>query len=72
MRNFDFRGYNPLYSAKNDAKALKPDAHEGFEFGYEDLETTNTENPGKPTNKIPNVWPDKGVLPNFREAMLEY
>jgi isopenicillin N synthase-like dioxygenase len=70
MRLHDFRGYNPLYSAKNDSAALKPDAHEGFEFGYEDLNMKH--GAGVTKNKVPNVWPEAEQLPDFREAMLNY
>jgi hypothetical protein len=33
----NFKGYNPLFSAKNDAASTLADAHEGFELGWEAL-----------------------------------
>jgi hypothetical protein len=66
------RGYNPLFSAQNDAKSKLKDAHEGFEFGYEDLEAHNSSpDPSAHSGKA-NIWPDSAISPGFREAVLTY
>jgi phage terminase small subunit len=69
------RGYNPLFSAKNDATSNLADAHEGFEFGFEPFSNAkdNSKNthPGEIQGKA-NLWPSEQLVPGFREAMLRY
>lgn len=70
----NFKGYNPpldsnIDSANND----KGDFHEGFEIGWEGIQTNAHDE--KRTNDGAmagaNVWPS-GDCPGFREAYLEY
>ena len=48
------------------------DYHEGFEFGYEDLEAPDPTKTGSGKRGIEgsNAWPEE--VPRFRTAMLEY
>jgi isopenicillin N synthase-like dioxygenase len=70
-KNPDFKGYSPLLSGNNNPDNAG-DHQEGFEFGYELLESTSNVN--QECNDGPmsaaNVWPS--VLPDFREAALKY
>lgn len=70
----NFKGYNGLYTATNDAKTGVPDAHEGFEFGWESL-------PGGPVDENrshdgamagANLWPPEEAAPGFKMGALEY
>ncbi|KAI0927583.1 hypothetical protein AcW1_007213 [Taiwanofungus camphoratus] len=67
----NFKGYNPILSSNNDPKA-DGDMHEGFEFGWEELQArVNDEkrsNDGAMAGA--NVWPSN--VPGFREAVLKY
>jgi hypothetical protein len=69
------RGYNPLFSAKNDATSNLADAHEGFEFGFESLSQENGDSKDTHSGEIQgkaNLWPSEQLVPGFREAMLRY
>ena len=70
----NFKGYNGLYSATNDSKTGVPDAHEGFEFGWEAPsgapEDENRKHDGAMAGA--NVWPPKDAALGFREAALQY
>jgi hypothetical protein len=68
-RTASLHGYNALFSATNDAGSGVPDAHEGFEFGWEALSAAGAGGEGK---KVANVWPEEGSVPGFREAVLTY
>jgi isopenicillin N synthase-like dioxygenase len=56
-----------------DEKYGAGDVHEGFEWGYEDIDIA----PGSALRedgamKGANVWPSEGDVPGFRLAMLNY
>ncbi|OCH87338.1 Clavaminate synthase-like protein [Obba rivulosa] len=67
----NFKGYNALRSSNNDPEN-DGDMHEGFEFGWEELEAKAQDekraNDGVMSGS--NIWP--GNLPGFREAVLTY
>ncbi|EPQ54847.1 Clavaminate synthase-like protein, partial [Gloeophyllum trabeum ATCC 11539] len=69
----NFKGYNPLFSSNNDPNGAK-DMHEGFEFGWEELNPKELDekraNDGVMAGN--NVWPRKDDAPHFREAVLTY
>ncbi|KZS93816.1 Clavaminate synthase-like protein [Sistotremastrum niveocremeum HHB9708] len=65
------KGYSPLQSGKNDPYASQGDMHEGFEFGWEDLEVTEagkTRDDGVMSGD--NLWPEQPR--DFRKAALVY
>jgi isopenicillin N synthase-like dioxygenase len=69
----NFKGYNPLFSAKNDSTSMLSDAHEGFEFGWEALDDMSLDGaPASGPMKGANVWPEEKTSPGFREDMLRY
>jgi isopenicillin N synthase-like dioxygenase len=69
----NFKGYNPLFSAKNDAASTLADAHEGFELGWEALEDEGGAGaPASGAMKGANVWPDERAAPEFRGNVLRY
>ncbi|RPD56634.1 Clavaminate synthase-like protein [Lentinus tigrinus ALCF2SS1-7] len=67
----NFKGYNPILSSNNDPEN-RGDLHEGFEFGWEELDArANDEkraNDGAMAGA--NVWP--ADTPEFRESVLGY
>ncbi|KAI0629793.1 Clavaminate synthase-like protein [Trametes polyzona] len=67
----NFKGYNPVLSSNNDP-LNRGDLHEGFEFGWEELNAHAGDE--KRTNDGvmagTNVWPQR--LPGFRESVLKY
>ncbi|KIY65023.1 Clavaminate synthase-like protein [Cylindrobasidium torrendii FP15055 ss-10] len=65
-----FKGYHPALSSNNDPNN-EGDLHEGFEFGYEPMDTQrNTEGLQNGAMAGANVWPSG--FPAFREAALAY
>ena len=64
-------GYSPLLSGNNNPENAG-DLQEGFEFGYEPLESTSTAEHGGNDGPMAgaNVWPS--APPAFREAALKY
>ncbi|KIM74834.1 hypothetical protein PILCRDRAFT_827899 [Piloderma croceum F 1598] len=71
-KNPNFKGYSPLLSANNNPENAG-DLHEGFEFGYEPLNSSSSlenENENEGVMAGANVWPS--ALPGFREAALKY
>jgi isopenicillin N synthase-like dioxygenase len=68
----NFKGYQPLLSGNSNPEN-DGDMHEGFEFGWEELEDTlvnSKANDGDGVMGGANVWPEG--LPRFRRAALEY
>jgi len=67
----NFKGYSPLLSGNNDPEN-SGDLQEGFEFGYEPLESSKNEHHGGHDGAMAgaNIWPS--TLPGFREAVLNY
>lgn len=67
----NFKGYNPVLSSNNDPQN-GGDMHEGFEFGWEELQAkANDEkraNDGVMAGA--NVWPNNPST--FRDAVLTY
>ncbi|KAI0823965.1 Clavaminate synthase-like protein [Trametes gibbosa] len=67
----NFKGYNPVLSSNNNP-LNRGDLHEGFEFGWEELNARlNDEkraNDGAMSGA--NVWPSD--LPGFRDSVLSY
>jgi len=69
-KNPNFKGYSPLLSANNNPENAG-DLHEGFEFGYEPLNSlSSSEHEDDGVMAGANVWPS--ALPDFREAALKY
>ncbi|GBE85312.1 2-oxoglutarate-Fe(II) type oxidoreductase [Sparassis crispa] len=67
----NFKGYNPVLSSNNDPENAG-DMHEGFEFGWEELEVKTNDEKRAHDGAMAgaNVWPKD--LPNFRGAVLQY
>ncbi|TFY72244.1 hypothetical protein EVG20_g744 [Dentipellis fragilis] len=69
----NFKGYTAVLSSNNDP-ANSGDMHEGFEFGWEELDADKTANDPRRANDGvmagANVWPSEA--PGFREGMLPY
>ncbi|KAI0770719.1 Clavaminate synthase-like protein [Fomes fomentarius] len=69
----NFKGYNPVLSSNNDP-ANRGDLHEGFEFGWEELDARATDekraNDGAMAGA--NVWPSPSDVLGFRESVLGY
>ncbi|OSC98036.1 Clavaminate synthase-like protein [Trametes coccinea BRFM310] len=67
----NFKGYNPVLSSNNDP-LNRGDLHEGFEFGWEELQARACDekraNDGVMAGA--NVWPTD--VPGFRESTLGY
>ncbi|KAJ8487237.1 hypothetical protein ONZ51_g4303 [Trametes cubensis] len=67
----NFKGYNALLTSNNDP-LNRGDLHEGFEFGWEELQARDNDekraNDGVMAGA--NVWPSD--LPDFRESVLGY
>ena len=66
-----FKGYQPLLSSNNDPENMG-DMHEGYEVGWEELDTTSNDSTRSNDGAMAgaNVWPEE--LPGFREAILKY
>jgi isopenicillin N synthase-like dioxygenase len=62
-------GYSALLSGNNDPNN-KGDLQEGFEFGWEDIDSVPSNTGGGKILGGKNVWPSK--VPEFRVAALEY
>ncbi|KAF9265292.1 Clavaminate synthase-like protein [Marasmius fiardii PR-910] len=65
----NFKGYTPLLGENTDPNG-KGDLHEGFDFGWEELE--NNPSPSRDDHGAmsgSNVWPD---IPGFRETALTF
>ncbi|KAI8986155.1 Clavaminate synthase-like protein [Trametes punicea] len=67
----NFKGYNPILSSNNDP-LNRGDLHEGFEFGWEEVDTPyyNKKRAVDGVMTGANVWPSE--LPGFRESVLSY
>ncbi|KAF8073579.1 hypothetical protein FPV67DRAFT_754310 [Lyophyllum atratum] len=66
----NFKGYSPLLSGNNNADGAG-DMQEGFEFGWEALDSTQRIDQGEDGVMAgANVWP--ADLPGFREKVLQY
>ena len=67
----NFKGYTALLASNNDP-LNRGDLHEGFEFGWEELQARDNDekraNDGVMAGA--NVWPSD--LPDFRESVLGY
>jgi isopenicillin N synthase-like dioxygenase len=70
----NFKGYTALLGENVDPAHQLGDLHEGFDLGWES--TDPEKNPATVNNDSDmyagNVWPDPTLLPDFREAVLEY
>ncbi|TEB39953.1 2OG-Fe(II) oxygenase [Coprinellus micaceus] len=70
----NFKGYSPLLSGNNDPNGAG-DLQEGFEFGWEPLDTPKGGVQDESTAGVmagANVWPAQGEAVGFREAALAY
>lgn len=69
----NFKGYNPVLSSNNDP-ANRGDLHEGFEFGWEDLDSRATDERRAHDGAMAgaNVWPSPSDVLGFRESVLGY
>ncbi|KZT69604.1 Clavaminate synthase-like protein [Daedalea quercina L-15889] len=66
----NFKGYNPVKSSRNDPLS-DGDMHEGFEFGWEELEANGYQGAEKDGAMAgANVWPREPA--GFRDAALAY
>ena len=68
----NFKGYTALLG-ENTNPENRGDLHEGFDIGWEDIGSCTGQHradDGAMTGA--NVWPRRGDLPGFREAVLEY
>lgn len=65
----NFKGYTALLG-ENTNPENRGDLHEGFDLGWEDLESGNSHREGDGVMTGQNVWLHD--LPGFREACLEY
>ncbi|KAJ7599888.1 hypothetical protein C8J56DRAFT_909046 [Mycena floridula] len=66
----NFMGYSPLLSGNNDPNN-NGDLQEGFEFGWEDLRSSQSSSSNADSVMAGrNVWPEE--LPDFRSAALQY
>ncbi|VDB90073.1 unnamed protein product [Peniophora sp. CBMAI 1063] len=65
----NFKGYNAVFSGQHDPLSQK-DMHEGFEFGYEDLNGSGHVPEKDSAMAGANVWPESPA--GFREALLDY
>ena len=71
-KSTNFKGYTALLG-ENTNPENRGDLHEGFDLGWEDLESgtvRSSEDDGSMAGG--NVWPDDTILPGFRRAVLEY
>jgi len=72
-KSANYKGYTGLLTENIDHEHGAGDMHEGFDWGYEELERTLDAEPredGAMTGA--NVWPDEADLPGFRLSMLKY
>ncbi|KAI0292652.1 Clavaminate synthase-like protein [Multifurca ochricompacta] len=68
----NFKGYTALLG-ENTNPENRGDLHEGFDLGWEEPNTgavRSSEEDGSMAGE--NVWPDDGLLPGFRQAVLDY
>ena len=67
----NFKGYAPLLSSNNNPENAG-DMHEGFEFGWEELDPSKPDELREHDGVMAgaNVWPQDA--PGFREAVLGY
>lgn len=65
----NFKGYTALLG-ENLNPANRGDLHEGFDIGWEEIQSGKSERADDGAMAGVNVWPD--VLPGFREACLDY
>ncbi|KAI9066009.1 Clavaminate synthase-like protein [Trametes sanguinea] len=68
----NFKGYNPVLSSNNDP-LNRGDLHEGFEFGWEELQSREYDEKRAHDDGVmagANVWPSEPA--DFREATLGY
>lgn len=65
----NFKGYTALLG-ENTNPENRGDLHEGFDLGWEEIETGNSRRRDDGAMTGQNVWPDG--LPGFREACLDY
>ncbi len=64
-----FKGYTAFLSGNSDP-ANSGDMHEGFDFGFEDLDLGQKSSRSESAMSGANVWPKE--VPDFREAVLKY
>lgn len=64
-----FKGYTAFLSGNSDP-ANRGDLHEGFDFGYEDLDPAQKLSRADSAMSGANVWPTQ--VPEFRDAVLKY
>ena len=70
----NFKGYNPVLSSNNDP-GNGGDMHEGFEFGWEELDVSPGVDEKRANDGVmagANVWPASSDCPGFRESVLGY
>ena len=70
----NFKGYNPVLSSNNDP-GNGGDMHEGFEFGWEELDASSGVDEKRANDGVmagANVWPASSDCPGFRESVLGY
>ncbi|RXW22481.1 hypothetical protein EST38_g3362 [Candolleomyces aberdarensis] len=69
----NFKGYSPLLSGNNDPYG-KGDLQEGFEFGWEDLDSSAKSHDESAQGVMAgaNVWPSEDSVSGFRDAALSY
>lgn len=67
----NFKGYNAILTSNNDP-THDGDLHEGFEFGWEELDPKVNDDKRANDGAMAgaNVWPPEP--PGFREAVLRY
>ncbi|KAL7279630.1 hypothetical protein ACG7TL_006036 [Trametes sanguinea] len=68
----NFKGFNPVLSSNNDP-LNRGDLHEGFEFGWEELQAREYDEKRAANDGVmagANVWPTD--VPGFRESTLGY
>ncbi|OJT13003.1 hypothetical protein TRAPUB_10480 [Trametes pubescens] len=67
----NFKGYNAILTSNNDP-LNRGDLHEGFEFGWEELDPRAADDKRANDGAMAgaNVWPSE--LPGFRESVLSY
>ncbi|KAJ2919150.1 hypothetical protein MD484_g1261, partial [Candolleomyces efflorescens] len=69
----NFKGYSPLLSGNNDPYG-KGDLQEGFEFGWEDMDTSSKGHDDTTQGAMAgaNVWPSEDSVSGFRSSALTY
>lgn len=70
LQDVNNRGYTPMAEETLDPETQSaPDTKEGFYFGRE--VAPGSEEASKPLHG-PNQWPDKALVPGFREGAMQY